>query len=610
MIRKRLRSWKHTARRWVVRRRPLGLGIAGWVRQPQLRVVGVLLLVAVSWTGMFQGMGFELLDRGMLAVRLPNGDTYLSWRLLESDPPDVAFDVYAHGNGPVGMRKLNARPLTSACNFVVTGPHAGAPAFEVVAFGNGRVIDRVQATYIVEGVGSSAYVRIPLVGRYPVDKLGLADLNGDGKLDFVIKQPESIADPGVWVPSRTTFKIEAYLHDGRFLWRRDLGWNIEQGVWYSPMIVYDLDGDGRAEVVAKTAPVDVDLRDVAGHVLSGPEWFSIFDGLTGAELARADWPARGDVRDWGDATGNRASRNTMGVAYLDGRLPSLIVARGTYTKMVVRAYDFRRGKLSLRWEWCGDNESPPVRGQGMHGMHCIDVDGDGRDEVILGAAVLDDNGRLLWNLGMGHPDIVYITDVYPERPGLEIVYGFETAQRSNGICVVEAETGRLIWGCAHPTSHVHSQGIFGQFDPENPGFVLYCGEKFLPDRWYYRLSDGKLIDTSEWGALAAYPVFWGDTEFKWLAIRGAIGQLGCEPYQHYEGRVVAVADCIGDWREEVITCVPGELRIYVSTIPSTHRRTSLWQDRGYRSGVAHAAMGYFFPPQITGQKAIIHRHAR
>ncbi|MCS7338762.1 MAG: silent information regulator protein Sir2, partial [Verrucomicrobiae bacterium] len=487
------------------------------------------------------------------------------------------------------------------CNFVCRPPEKGLKYYYVRAVKPGTAWhSSSRPVRALKVKGEIACVTIRLRGDYPFNKVGLGDLDGNGQLDFVIKQPAQVTDPGVWRPSVDTWKVEAYLGDGTFLWRKDLGWNIEQGVWWSPMIVYDLDGDGRAEVALKTAPTDKDYRNPAGRVLTGPEYCSVLDGLTGRELARVDWIPRGNVEDWGDSTGNRASRHLMGVAYLDGRRPSLIIARGTYTRMVVRAYNFAGGRLDLVWEWDGEKETTPVRGQGAHGMHAADVDGDGRDELVLGAAVLDDDGKLLWNLGQGHPDICYVADIDPARPGLEIAYGFEPAHWSNGICVVEARTGRLIWGAVHPTRHVHSQGLLADIDPANPGLELYAGEKYLPERWLYCARTGKLLGQPDLGSLAPNPVFWTDGQIKAYVNAGKLVTYSGQVLGPIEGRVVAVADCLGDWREELITSVPGELRIYTSTIPARTRRVCLLQDRLYRTDVAMGAMGYLYPPQVCG----------
>ena len=542
----------------------------------------------------------ERLDRGLVAFLLTNGQTYVSWRLLLTDPPAVRFLLERSPDGKHPWELCTPEPLSDRCNFLDRHSQ-GRPWFYRVRAVAPEGSTQHSAPVRAEPVeGPTAFRRIRLQGNYRFDKVGIADLDGDGALDFVIKQPHQISDPGVWRPSEDTFKLEAYRSDGTFLWRRDLGWNIEQGVWWSPMVVYDLDGDGRAEVAVKTAPTDVDYRDATGRVTRGPEWCSILEGRTGRELARVDWPERGQITDWGDPNNNRASRHLMGVAYLDGRRPSLLLMRGTYTKMVVHAYNFHDGALVPVWKWCGDDERPPVRGQGMHGVHTVDLDGDGCDEIVLGAAVLRPTGRILWNLGMGHPDAVYVSDILPHRPGLEILYGFETRQPRNGICLVDGRSGQLLWGCDHPTDHVHSQGMFGDFDPDHPGPEFYTGEKFKPDRWTYGARDGRLLSQEDLGSLAPYALWWADGWTRWIAVRGRIGPYRGSSPDAYEGRVVAVGDILGDWREELVTCLPGELRIYTTTIPTATRRLCWLHDRAYRTGLAHAAMGYLFPPQPTG----------
>ncbi len=170
---------------------------------------------------------------------------------------------------------------------------------------------------------ASDYLSIPLRGDYTFQKCGIADLDGDGAYDFVIKQPNANVDPyeKYWKPSPETYKIEAYRSDGKFLWSYDLGWAIEQGIWYSPMVVHDLDGDGRAEVCLKAG--EQDPRDSDGRVQSGPEHLLVLNGMTGIEKARAAWPDRADFPSY-----NYASRNQMCVAYLDGKTPCLIVVAG------------------------------------------------------------------------------------------------------------------------------------------------------------------------------------------------------------------------------------------------------------------------------------------
>jgi rhamnogalacturonan endolyase len=545
----------------------------------------------------------EKMDRGLVAVPRSALSVYVGWRLLKDDPADIGFNLYRSTAGAEPV-KLNDRPITQSTNFVDDKAPLDQPnqwrLFPVLAGAEQAVSAAVD---LPAGSQAQTYIVIPFQGDYVCSKVAVADLNGDGRYDFVIKQPQQIADPGVWRKSTDTFKVEAYLHDGTFLWRKDLGWNIEQGVWWSPMIVYDFDGDGRAEVALKTAPTDVDYRnpddhDWPGRVMSGPEYVSILDGMTGKELDRADWPARGDISDWGDSKNNRASRHLIGAAYLDGKRPSLLVLRGTYTLMRVDAYNLNEKKLQKVWSWSGDDEDPNVHGQGMHGMHAADIDGDGRDEIILGSAVLDDNGKILWSTGLGHPDGCYVTDIYPDRPGLEIMYGIEPDQPKNAICVADARTGQILWGCDHPTTHVHSQGLFGNFDPDSPGFEYYTGEKDRSKHWTYSV-DGKLLSAESLSSLAPTPLYWLDGPLKMIAERDTIRQYNGPQVGAFEGRILAVADILGDWREELITTVPGQLRIYTTTAPSQERHVAFMQDDIYRLDVAMVSMGYFYPPQLS-----------
>ncbi|MGC8742346.1 MAG: silent information regulator protein Sir2 [Verrucomicrobiia bacterium] len=540
------------------------------------------------------------MGRGFIAVPDSNGNVYLGWRLLLSDKANVGFNVFRSMDSNKGWEKLNPVPIVDSCNFLDKSP-LNRPCFYGLGIDSDNT-NSVRWKIKYDPMSANAgFIKIKLNGDYLFSKVGIADIDGDGEYDFVIKQPEQVTDPGVWQRSITTFKVESYKSDGQFLWRYDLGWNIEQGVWWSPMIVYDLDGDGRAEVALKTAPTDRDYRNAEGKVTEGPEYCSILDGLTGKEITKVNWIERGKVSDWGDDSNNRASRHLIGVAYLDGKRPSLIVLRGTYTRMIVDAYNYEKGRLKLLWRWDGDKESPPVRGQGAHGFHAADIDGDARDELILGSAVLDDDGKLLWNTGLGHPDAFYVTDIDPSRPGLEIIYGIEPSHKSNAICLVEAKTGKIIWGCQHPTTHVHSQGLLADIDPRSPGLEFYCGEKNLPDKWLYSARDGKLLAKDiNLGGLAPNPIFWDDTPYKAYISRNTIVKYTKEQYGRIEGRVIAIADIIGDWREEIITSVRGELRIYTTTISSKQRRACLMQDRLYRTDVAMEAMGYLYPPQLGG----------
>ncbi len=536
----------------------------------------------------------ERLGRGVVAVPTAGGKVYVGWRLLASDPRDVAFNVYRR-TGKAEPRRLNQKPITRTTDFVDEKPLRGEEQeyFVRALTGGkeGRPSEVARATPSAEG---QPYLSLKLNGEHTFQKCGIADLDGDGRYDFVLKQPNANIDPYIkyWKPSPETYKVEAYKSDGTFLWRRDLGWAIERGIWYSPMVVYDLDGDGKAEVALKTG--EGDPRDEDGRVTSGPEYLSIWDGLTGEERARVDWPSREGFPSY-----NYASRNQLCVAYLDGQTPCLIVERGTYNTIKVVAYEFQGGKLRELWRWEDREDGGLFRGQGAHSMHAVDVDGDGRDEVFLGSAVLDDNGMGLWSTGMGHPDHHYVGDIDPARPGLEVYYGMETRQREHGCCLADAKTGEIIWGIKEPTKHVHASGMCADIDPAHPGMECYSGERDLPKRWFHA-ANGELISTENLFGLGVRTVYWDADPQRELLRGGKIRDYGGgEHGPQIEGSVVGFADILGDWREELIVTVPGELRIYTTTIPAADRRVCLMQDPLYRMDVVIQAMGYTQCPMTS-----------
>ncbi len=550
----------------------------------------------------------EPMGRGLVALPVDGGRVYVGWRLLASDPKDVAFNVYrATGSGEPA--KLNRQAITKTTDFVDPARPGGAAIDyfirPVIRQKEGPPSQRVRVRPDAKPTG---YVSIKLDGDHTFQKAGIADLNGDGAYDFVIKQPRSNVDPWhkYWRRSEGTYKLEAYLSDGRFLWRKDLGWSIEQGIWYSPYVVWDFDGDGKAEVAVKTG--EGDPRDPDGHVTSGPEYLSVWDGMTGKERARVPWPSREGFPGKRLFAYNYYCRNQLGVACLDGKTPCIIVARGTYNTMKVVAYQYRDGRLAELWRWRAIEEDlhTRYRGQGAHFMHCIDVDGDGRDEVLLGSAVLDDNGNGLWSTGLGHPDHFYVGDIDPSRPGLEIYYGMESGQRSNGMCLVDAKSGTILWGLKQRTFHVHASGLCADIDPNHPGMECYGGEaKKVPQgmnrRWLFS-ARGELMATEKtWDyGCSIRSVYWDADPYRELLHDGKIWKYGGKVLaKEIPSAQPAWADVLGDWREEIICSVAGELRIYTTTIPAVDRRVCLMQDPIHRIDVAHLAMGYNQPPMTS-----------
>lgn len=544
----------------------------------------------------------EKLNRGLMALSIEEKKTYIGWRLLKTDPANIAFNLYKSVNGGQ-KKKLNQKPLQTTTDFVDENVGTGKTILYWLENSQGEVLAKTE----LKSVENNLLKTIEFEGDYWPDRIAVGDLNGDGEYDFVIKQPGGRVDPGVWRKSETTFKIEAYLSDGTFLWRKDLGWNIELGIWYSPMVVYDFDGDGKAEVALKTAPTDEDFRDADGRVFEGPEYCSILDGITGEEVYKVDWPARNPR--FGKY--NRNNRNQMGMAYLDGKTPFLLVARGTYRLMVVDAYQFKNKKLEKVWRWDGDEENPVIRSQGAHGMQTVDVDGDGRDEIALGSAVLDDNGTLLYSTGLGHPDKSFITDIVPERPGLEHFFAVEVWHDSLGVCLTDAKTGERIWAINKFTQHI-GDGMVADIIPELPGLECMATEDSKAGRTdkYLLDANGNLVAHNENVPSPRDWIFWDadllrenivgtpnpDNQSRFPRFRSIQKYKGEILKNDIEGSVMMMADMYGDWREELITTVPGKLLIYSTTIPAKDRRICLMQDPLYRSDVVHRSMGYFQSP--------------
>ena len=557
----------------------------------------------------------DKINRGIVAVPTKEGKVYLGWRLLKSDPKKIAFNVY-RTTGSSRPKKLNAEPLVKTTDFIDGSPTPNKDnRYSVRPVINNKEQKSSEQAIIRPNRENKPYISIKLNGSHTFQKVGIADLNGDGHYDFVIKQPSANIDPWwrYWKPSPDTYKIEAYLHNGKFLWRKDLGWAIERGIWYSPYVVYDLDGDGKAEICVKTGTGDP--RGPDGKVKSGPEYLSIWDGMTGKEKARVDWPSREGFPSKkksekkykkSDKKYNHSSRNQIGIAYLDGRTPCLIAARGTYSIMKCDAYQYYKGELKKLWTWNNREEGARYqRGSGAHFMHSADVDSDGRDEIILGSCVIDDNGQGLWSTYLGHPDHCYVGDIDPSRPGLEIYYGIERPQAKNGVCLVDARTGKTLRCIDERTFHVHVSGLCSDFIPDQPGMECYSGEKNYPkkkpNRWLHSAKGELLADEKKWNVgLSPRAVYWdGDPQRELLIGKRIRDYMGQTHTTNIIGRHAAWADILGDWREEIITSVNGELRIYTTTIPATDRRACLMQDAIYRLDVAHLSMGYPQPPMTS-----------
>ena len=555
---------------------------------------GVGLFVLVGFSANVSGA--EKLDRGLVALEREDGSIFLSWRLLDTDSEDIAFLVKRRSSESTDGTSVltKGKPYRATNLSDQTAKGGNAYVYELYESGTKTWPGEIKKLGEIEVKPAGrprSYLSIPLNGDYDFQQVGIADLDGNGTYEYVIKQPNFNTDPyqqpGYWKKSTTTYKLEAYRSDGTMMWRYDMGWSIEAGIWYSPWIVYDVDGDGRAEVYCKAG--EGDPRDEKGLVQTGPEYLVKLDGQTGQVVSKTPWLSRDGYPDY-----NYYCRNFLAVAYLDGKTPALIMQRGTYNLIKTQALDKDFNQI---WYWESTQEKEKYHGQGAHGLITADVDADGRDELVIGSAVLDEYGKGLWTTEMGHPDVFYVADIDPDNLGLEIFYGIEPRRETDAICVVDARTGRKLWTHKEPTRHIHGQGMAADVLADSPGMEVYAGERDLKQRWLYS-AKGKLIEFSETATLSPRALWWDADPQKEVIISGDIRDWGGQTIQPVQGRVVAVVDCLGDYREEVITSLNGELRIYSTTVPTNERRVCLMQDHQYRLGVVAQTMGYYYPPQL------------
>ena len=594
------------------------------MKQKTKSTITIVLGTILLFTGSIHAQRYmENLGRGVVAIRTGGSQVYVGWRMLGTDPNDIAFNLYRNDT------KVNSQPITNSTNYVDDNGSTSA-IYHVRAVINGQEQESSEAVEVWD----QQYLTVPLQvppgpyvssSGYTPGDASAGDLDGDGKYEIVLKwedNPKDNADDGY----TNSPILDAYELDGTLMWRIDLGINIREGAHYTQFMVYDLDSDGRAEVACKTADGTVDgignvigdpyadYRNEWGYILVGPEYLTIFDGLTGAAMATTSFfPDRVDVSQWGDSYGNRVDRFLAAIAYLDGQRPSLIMARGYYgpqypwnqARNEITAWNWRNGTLTqLWWFKAGYNINNNINinyiGQGNHNLSVADVDDDGKDEIIYGACAIDDDGTGLWTTGLGHGDAMHLSDIDPNRPGLEVWGIHENAEV--GSALLDAETGQVIWNTGPADV---KRGVSADIDPCYWGYEVWASTGV----GLYNCQGTQISSTTPsinfavwWDADLMRELLDGNHIDKWnwtsITTNRLLTAYGCSSINGTKATPCLSADLFGDWREEVIwkTYDNSHLRIYTTTIPTDHHIYTLMHDPVYRLGIAWQNVAYNQPP--------------
>lgn len=629
------------------------------------RLMSSSVAAATAVASLLPAKQAEYLDRGVVALNKGSGSVYVSWRLLGTDPSGISFNLYRSTDGAAAV-KVNTNPITTTTDFNNTGVNTAlSNRYFVKPIINGVEQASSESYTLPANAPARQYIPIPLSAppinslpdgstyTYNANDASVGDVDGDGQYEIILKWDPSNAKDNSQSGYTGNAYFDCYKLNGTRLWRIDMGRNMRAGAHYSPFLVYDFDGDGKSEFVLRTAPGTVDAlgnnvllpgddpnadyRNSGGYILTGPEYLTVFNGVTGAAMATVPFkPDRVDVSQWGDTYGNRVDRFLASVAYLDGVHPSIIMSRGYYgpqngvlaSRNEVAAYDWRNGQLTQRWIFKaglrinGDINSEYI-GQGAHSMTVGDVDGDGKDEIIYGAAAIDDDGTGLYSTGLGHGDALHMSDMDPSRPGLEVFQVHEGTGGNGhiGHALRDAATGAIIVSQSVTQNTDGSwpdigRGVAFDIDPNFPGYEFWS----TASGSIFNVS-GAVVQAKPSNIFTNFGIWWdgeplrelldGTTISNWNITNGVGGRSnvvssgntginnssGLSSNNSTKSTPALVADLIGDWREEVIWRKSDntELQIWSTTIASAGRVPTLMHDIQYRESVAWQNSGYNQP---------------
>ena len=607
-----------------------------WVMMNMLLLVGSIFAFSQPYSG-------EKLSRGLIGIPTEEG-MYFSWRMTLEDAAGLQFDLYRSSNGGAEV-KLNKEPIDRTSDFLDRTVDYTVDNRWTLKATTGEV-----ATWTrLKGEERNPYLSIPICKpedgeiagepfTYTANDCSVGDLDGDGEYEIILKwSPSNSKRPPQRGFTGNTY-LDAYKMDGRRLWRIDLGPNVRSGAATTNFLVFDFDGDGCAEICCKTGDGTVDglghrIGDAQadwrtwdkksptyGKIVNGPEYLTVFEGRTGKELDSKEYiPTRYPLDGWGgvggncgnDNTGGRSDRFTAGVAFLDGKTPSPVMVRGWYGRTVVAAWTFTNGALKHTWTF--DSAAPgweAYSGMGNHSVTVADFDGDGCDEICVGAMTVDHDGKGLFTTGLRHGDALHAGRFIPSRQGMQ-VFGVhenegdnEIVKRTPAVAMFDGATGEIIW--QDGLGQDAGRGVAADIDPRYDGAECWCNIGGLR-----RGDTGEIISNRKPDS-CNFTIYWDAdplaelldhvsiSKWNWnaestdllLKAEGVVSNNGTK------GNPCLSGDILGDWREEVIWPSEDqtELRIYSTTIPAVDRRATWMNDRQYRLAIAWQNVAYNQPP--------------
>ena len=602
-----------------------------------------MLLLVGSIFAFSQPYSGEKLSRGLIGIPTEEG-MYFSWRMTLEDAAGLQFDLYRSSGGGAEV-KLNKEPIDRTSDFLDRTVDYTVDNRWTLKATTGEVTTWTR----LKGEERNPYLSVPvckpedgeIAGEsftYTANDCSVGDLDGDGEYEIILKwSPSNSKRPPQRGFTGNTY-LDAYKMDGTRLWRIDLGPNVRSGAATTNFLVFDFDGDGCAEICCKTGDGTVDglghrIGDAQadwrtwdkksptyGKIVNGPEYLTVFEGRTGKELDSKEYiPTRYPLDGWGgvggncgnDNTGGRSDRFTAGVAFLDGKTPSPVMVRGWYGRTVVAAWTFTNGALKHTWTF--DSAAPgweAYSGMGNHSVTVADFDGDGCDEICVGAMTVDHDGKGLFTTGLRHGDALHAGRFIPSRQGMQ-VFGVhenegdnEIVKRTPAVAMFDGATGEIIW--QDGLGQDAGRGVAADIDPRYDGAECWCNIGGL------RRGDTGEIICNRKPDSCNFTIYWDAdplaelldhvsiSKWNWnaestdllLKAEGVVSNNGTK------GNPCLSGDILGDWREEVIWPSEDqtELRIYSTTIPAVDRRATWMNDRQYRLAIAWQNVAYNQPP--------------